>query len=413
MTLYSELIKKTNQLNDANFIDFLLNESQRNPNWNWSLTRKDAIEESARFLILKRLMSLGYAVSKNGNQLIYFDFHVNSRNKYMDIWLNRNKQNLISSDHMMVSRKFTEVSSSGEDIAGTDLSVSSWNMMNKCHSRENCPDKSANPPYSNNPENIDESDDEYLTRVFCQIDEIINHFKEKKSAALLLQEVNFLYYKGYPYEQLKLKLCVELEKISYALIIKDEKDVKKQAIIYDTTQLRYTNECSYEMPGTNDDNRKVLFEANFTDKNNKYVVLASMHLSYKDDYSHSLLEHARNTLNNDRRYIAGGDTNHAPNTKISGLMANFTYSTNYDLPADSRNQASATDHSCDRKKCYDGFIAASTGSFKSQQLSGRQFIQTDGGKVDFSDYPDEQNFQVSLSGHPWVRPQTLILDILR
>jgi hypothetical protein len=333
-----------------------------------------------------------------------------SRSPFIDIWANRIRRGQIipTSDHLMVTRTFEEIDPTTDQAIKT-LKISSWNMMNRAFSKENCPAQNILNPFNNNPENIDETHKQYQNRVELQINQIVEHLQANRPAALLLQEVNFLYQSTGKYPDLKKYLESCLSERGYGLIYKHDASAKKQAIIYDKRQLQYKKKCYYEMPGEGQDLRKVLFTAQFTYvRTNQPVCLSSMHLHYDQAYKSSLVEHISRIANKSGAFcIGGGDTNRPSGRKAVGLMSDFNLPTNYD-------EASILHEGNDRLKNYDSFIMCPSPSriARSTQGAGGCFYKDQVGNISIKDYPKSRHSQESLVGMPYIRPQTMVLDVL-
>lgn len=202
-----------------------------------------------------------------------------------------------------------------------------WNLQEKCYNKADGPWG-----YSNNPLNLTETVNEYVSRKLKQFGEIIelcddNHFG-------LLQEADFLFPEYYqrkdavekfPKEfvdvfiNLKAIFISALDLIHWKLTTYEDKEM---AILY-SNKLDMVSDSSqsYLEYKTQEESKKVLFCTDFIDiETQQKLTLGTLHGNFNSDYSMEIPMLMRQLQTEDKIIIFGGHTNHPPHYKIDGLL---------------------------------------------------------------------------------------------
>lgn len=391
------------------------------PNWDWSRCATNVSKQvkAAHFALWTNYLS----------QRVEFNPSLQApptTESFLEKWAKRAPGISVTSDHLMTTNTF-----STED--GINLKISTFNLGNKFHSKAKChtKDSAGNGLYSNNPEDMDETNEQYLARKHQQIDDIVAHLKQEHGTypitpvdALFLQEIDFLISKERNKKALKKEFLSVLWKNGYCLkMTTPALNAIPQAIIYrnDVLEPEAMHAFSGHIPGTTVGGKKVqntLFEGRFillgTDKK---VCLASAHLDYEGDYSNELIKYATARAKEGYTTIWGGDTNHAPNYDIQGLIGDCNFATNYDLSTAS-GELTTLHGNTTAQKTYDGFGGSAPEGIRltvTEESPRLCFDKTtNGGLTVRQVHQHEINHCVhtSLPGRPWQKRQSLVLDTL-
>lgn len=282
----------------------------------------------------------------------------------------------------------------------TTLTGMTWNLMNKGHSRADCKDKKK--PYSNNPFDITETVGQYEARKEKQIDEILASVKRGTIDFAYLQEVDFFIVGknnntdlGLAQKRIKQRLMDGLGAAGWSFVQTDARHpnppVKAMVTLYNKKKITYVSSENV-LPEKNDEDfsvRRTGFQSIFTvnGTGGKKVALTNLHLDFETDYTESMYVYQKGQVDKGIFTIAGGDTNHAQNDGMYGLIGDWTYPTNFDCDKDG---LLTTKHNKGGFfKRYDGFLVSPAGS-------DTRVIATEGpGKYFQENPPGSGNFGVA------------------
>lgn len=330
-------------------------------------------------------------------------------------WHRRGAIRPVTSDHQLVTNTFEKLDEARTTI--TYLRVSSFNLGNKFHSRQQCNHRSADGQgmYANNPEDIDETEFQYELRKLVQFDQIISHLVnvEKKVDALFLQEIDFLLKPGF----LKDTFTNRLQQASYELIFTSPyMNARPQAIIYNKAKLTIGADDNGHslIPGTSVGGRiskNTIFEAKFIHNvSGEKLCLASVHLDYAGDYSRVMNNYCHRRVAEGYMTIWGGDTNHTPGYEIPHLIDNHHYATNYDVAS---NGLLTVIEPNGQVKAYDGFGGGAQASFRLKVVNETQYSfrpTSINGYIELRRIPNEyRGHDISLPGRPWENRSYIVL----
>lgn len=386
-----------------------------NPTWDWQRTPRashDVVE--AHNIVWRYLQS----------QPVFTQLLHSLKNKpkpvqFIERWRQRGALQPVTSDHILIINQFQLLSPYTQQIE-LQLSVGSWNLMNKAHSKANCRQK--NPItgeglYANTPEiDLDEEDADYIARKKEQFKQMFAEIDNATvSDAIVLQEIDFL--TNSHFSMLKQEFEQGLKARGFDVVI-SQPPTKPQAVVYNQKTLMLDPKAPPQglIAGTavgGNDARQTLFEVNFKHRaTQQKVCLASVHLDFEGDYSTALRDYSAKKARGGSMVIWGGDTNHAPGHKIQGLTGSFEHATNYDA-ADIGY--SAHHHGTNKAKAYDGFgfCPPSGKIMTSTELAGQRFfVEPTTKQVELRPFTPTHPYHRSLPGQPWLRRQTLVLDVL-
>lgn len=264
-----------------------------------------------------------------------------------------------TSDHV---RRDVEVTTDNITLKGC-----TWNLQERCYSKEDGPWG-----YANNPLSCSEDKTQYEKRKFKQIDELASVCEEKDFDFLLLQEVDFffpdLYKNKGPEEKVPEWLPSSLETVKKYFIETMIKlgfnplwyEAKEIVICYKIGKLYRTHDETCLTYKSKWETKEVLFLGTFEHTSGNIVKLGSMHGQYGEDYSESVPKLLDDLKANSHCAIIGGDMNHPPNFKMSNLLvldenettnffSNYSQATPY-------TKVELNDTRSNSPKAYDGFF---------------------------------------------------------
>lgn len=316
-----------------------------------------------------------------------------------------------TSDHTPVSYNVCLRDDMG--LESPPLRIMSWNKMNKCHSRSTCSDQWA--PYSNNPWDIDETDEESEARFKLQYDFLLSEIDQRLRGnspldVIALQEANDLVFGR---SANKNAFIDELKKRCWSLKTTQKKDQSKpMVILYNSERLKYV-EQSGNLPSPSGKN--CLFEVRFKDKNdqNRIIAICNAHLDFSYDYRRELVQYQVNQVAKEIFTVIIGDTNY-PNEDQMSFVSNCHFPTNIDVD-ESGKLITYFHQGTKHVKKYDSLAASPTShtSVKIQEDRLTFFHKTgvNSFRVETVDPIGEWNLDtchVSLKGLPWVKNEYLV-----
>ncbi len=266
-----------------------------------------------------------------------------------------------TSDHTYQSARVSLVDA--EDKILLSLKGCTWNLMNYGISL------ATNGTHMNNPWDFDEDHETYIKRKTRQLDKIITLIhkgpEHDQNDFFLLQEVDIFF----PAHE-KLKITLEQQAARDFLKTQFEKKLHEQGwdiifqsgtatqlplvILYNTKNLNISN-ASYGVFPTHKRQCRGLAQEFIHQTSERTVTLVNLHLDYAADYSKTIPEFQLQQTQQGKFTIMGGDTNHAPNQRIVGLINNWNNITN--LSGGKHGISHHHRNSQQIAKCYDGFFA--------------------------------------------------------
>lgn len=323
----------------------------------------------------------------------------------------------LTSDHTHQSITATLLTENDRPLL--QLRGSTWNLMNYCFSLE------THGRYKNNPWNIDERPVDYMFRKIQQMEKICKILLEDGGKDFMfLQEIDFFY----------LPILVAPEKWAAMSLLEQQnlQEIQRQQIIlrsiferklltlgylihYSTSyqplsvqqplaiifNMRTLLLFGNQEPGAFPNRRHIFrgFGLNFLHRQSNFRVrLVCLHLDFDHDYSQEITPYQQFYIDQNIFMIMGGDTNHAPNDKISGMINHHTNTTNINSEIVNGKLQFSGDHSPAMKKCYDGFFVSPTKNTKVLAKQERSEVFTlDGGRPTVRVLNPEQEYSFHAS----------------
>lgn len=298
------------------------------------------------------------------------------------------------SDHATQSVSVALVDIDGsKPLSGKEVRGATLNMLNKCSEKKEGKD------YSNNPFNIEENTAQYKARKRKQFEYIIQEVVPHNDF-MLLQEVD-----GITDKQLGKAFWEQLREAGWELIVTikpQDSNFTQQplAIIYNKATLTPVKGTATGILPMTKKGIKAEYEqyrgfaVDFTrNGTNERINIANLHLDFTHKgYSAEIGSEQQKLADRGITSIWGGDTNHAPNDHLAGLIANWEVSTNIDGAPDPKNSGApwvlTDEHKVTSgqgnqtyKKHYDGFLVCPRKDAKAiiTEEAGQQFqLQNDG-----------------------------------
>jgi hypothetical protein len=141
----------------------------------------------------------------------------------------------------------------------------------------------------------------------------------------------------------------------------------------------------------------------------KHATIVNLHLDYNADYSVTIPDYQKQQVAQGKLTIMGGDTNHAPNQEIVGLMNNWSNITNIAGEINRSGEVTGISHlhkdSQHIIKCYDGFFANPTQdtSVRVTAQEAEVFEKNAAGDFIVKTLPANPHVHRSAPGQPWRR----------
>jgi endonuclease/exonuclease/phosphatase family metal-dependent hydrolase len=213
-----------------------------------------------------------------------------------------------TSDHTYQKASVETYSKTGQQLV---LRGMTWNMLNRCHS------KNAKYKFSNNPFDLDEVDVGYEKRKKVQLKFLAKEIESKSLDYIVLQEVDIFTGKNHPGfvsdfliqlhdnnwgvvhsqpgDDLHMPLLILYDKSKLDLIVDESGPVKKSSRVI------------FPRDG---DGKKCALEATFKDRGTgETVCVVNMHLDYNTDHSAAILEYQQQQIAAGKFTVIGGDAN--------------------------------------------------------------------------------------------------------
>ena len=269
-----------------------------------------------------------------------------------------------TSDHTYQSARVVLVDAQDQPLLA--VKGCTWNLMNYGVSLK------TNGTHPNNPWDFDEDHTSYMIRKKRQLDKILTIIITASAADendfFFLQEVD-IFFPAHPklnvtelQQAERNELITEFDNKLQALgwkIISKKGGLTQQALVtlFNTKILQINGAATSVFPTTKKQCRGLAQEfIHLT--THQSVALVNLHLDYSIDYSQSIPEYQRHQAKEGKFTVMGGDTNHAPNQGIVGLINTWSNITN--LAGDLNGIAYLHKNTAHIMKCYDGFFANPT-----------------------------------------------------
>lgn len=232
-----------------------------------------------------------------------------------------------SSDHTPVN--FCVSQQGPQPPFSLPIQIMTWNKLNQCHSKLTC--KATPHPYSNNPWDIDESDQQYADRVKQQREYLIQTIIDKD--VICLQEVNDLLFPQTPnIQQINSVFENDLDRIGYGMIKSRKIDNTRHLVtLYNKNRLKYLNQRGV-LPSEKGKNSGL--EIEFKDKTTGLSYAATnIHLEWNEDYRQVILDYQIEQIARGIMTTISGDTNHPADIEQFSFAGNRDYPTTIDVDA--------------------------------------------------------------------------------
>lgn len=336
-----------------------------------------------------------------------------------------------TSDHAERTVKVNFISALSQQV---DLSanVLTWNMMNKCYSKNPNNPKS----YSNNPLNQAEDASQYLMRKRLQFGQFMQRIEESKVLGqpldfLMLQEIDFLEnprnFDDAATQQAKVDLKKEflamLTNAGYDMVMRFGNTKRKAlAVVFRKDAWIYSLNAGRK-DVLDASGKSCGMEVNFLHRQSwKKCAITPVHLDFNHDYRQDIEVYQKQQVAQGRYMIMGGDTNHPQNYESESMIINFSqYPSNIDGIEDTQTGVyRPTDQQIASGgksflKCYDGFFVSPCQESYAHivETQGSYFeIQSDG-TVSVRALPDDRAHvnHTSLVGRAWKPTRYILRDM--
>lgn len=214
-----------------------------------------------------------------------------------------------TSDHTYQKATVESYSKSGQPLV---LRGMTWNMLNRCHSKN---DKYK---FSNNPFDLDEVDKGYEQRKKVQIEFLNKQLKSKSLDFIVLQEVDVFTKKEHA--SFASDFLIQLENQGWGAVYSKPLDDLHMPllILYDKSKLeplydesKPESSCQRGIFPRDSDGKNCALEATFKDRGTGGTVcIVNMHLDYNTDHSAAIFEYQQQQIAAGIFTVIGGDANH-------------------------------------------------------------------------------------------------------
>jgi hypothetical protein len=205
-----------------------------------------------------------------------------------------------TSDHTYQKATVESYSKAGRSLV---LRGMTWNMLDRCHSKNN------KYKFSNNPFDLDEVDIGYERRKKVQIDFLTKQIKSKTLDFIVLQEVDVFTKKEHaPFAS---DFLQGLQDRGWGSVYSKPLDDLHMPllILYDNSKLEYIGQKGI-FP-RDSDGKNCGLEATFKDRvTGETVCIVNMHLDYNTDHSAAIFEYQQQQIAAGIFTVIGGDANH-------------------------------------------------------------------------------------------------------
>lgn len=235
------------------------------------------------------------------------------------------------SDHAYQSMQFQTITQQGALQAS--LTVGSWNLQDKCHSKE-----SNHGHYANNPYNVDEGFPQYQFRKRCQMGLIQKNIGNGLDDIVFLQEIDFLKDHKGSRQSLRAEFESMLRRYGYVLDVTqkpkaDENGQQPLAIIYNAHRLVLESSKGVfpiaEKAGKLPQYRGYEATFRFRYYPEQKVIATNLHLIFGHDYREEIEAYQINQEKTGHLCIMGGDTNNVQHVNLSTSIGNWNCATNF------------------------------------------------------------------------------------
>jgi hypothetical protein len=263
-----------------------------------------------------------------------------------------------TSDHTYQSARVVLVDAQEKPLLS--LQGCTWNLMNYGISLK------TNGFHPNNPWDFDEDHLTYMIRKTRQLNKIIEIIEDSdENDFFLLQEVDIFFpaspkLKVTASQQktrnlLKLGFEINLRALGWKILLQPgSKTQQPLVILFNTKSLQISGAGQGVFPTATHQCRGVAQEFIHL-PTQQPVTLVNLHLDYETDYSKVIPDFQLQQTRSGKFTIMAGDTNHAPNQEIVGLINTWSNITN--ISGEKNGISHLHKNFSHIKKCYDGFFA--------------------------------------------------------
>lgn len=295
------------------------------------------------------------------------------------------------------------------------------NCMNKGHSKASCRAAPGVTPYSNNPFDLDENDEEYIHRLQEQSQFLLERIGRRDIQFCFLQEASWLlpyqFSRNKQIQDIQIHFIEKLHELGWSIITTQKtQQVKPLVTLFNAQVLHPKNTGLGVIPTHTGKNTGFLVDFDYQTDNPSHAVvpirLVNLHLDFSEDSRQSILDLQHESIRDRIAMIAGGDTNHPQNLDQMGLIGNWNFPSNID--SDSSGALSIHDPRAGQLlKRYDGFFVSPTDSSGNAHITegpGHYFEFDDltkKVKIAILDpakqYRDHYQHTLPELGTPWIR----------
>lgn len=263
------------------------------------------------------------------------------------------------------------------------VSTGTWNLQDRCHSKESHVSKA----FHNNPFDYDEPPDFFFARKMAQITRLEEKIREGGDDIVFLQEIDFLIISSRQNQVLYNEFCVMLARHGYNFVLtaRPQPGMPSQqplATIYNARRLELLIDAGCASRGVFEThaNSKAQFRGMETTFRildagplfNKMLVATNLHLRFDVDYRAYIDAYQRYMQAKDVLHVMGGDTNNVQNERIINAIGDQSFATNFTHTEETLPKLTII-HQNFVKKAYDNFFMVpfkqyyATARFSSQR----------------------------------------------
>lgn len=307
-----------------------------------------------------------------------------------------------TSDHTYQSAAISTETADHKRLSLTGLT---WNLLNRCHS-------ALEKGFSNNPFDLDETDNSYAIRKKKQLKYLWKKIVKRHIDFAFLQEVDI--FTGEPLIPAAKSFLRVLKKRGWGIIKSTKEDNLMQPMItlYNKKKLEFQSKKAV-CPAR--DGKFTALEVLYKHKKSgEMVCLTNMHLDFRTDHAEDILNYQHDKIEKGIFTIIGGDTNPHTNVVYYNLIGDENTSTSINKekkslrhdgfmasPASKNSRVTIIEKEC----AYFKWVPTNSIVKYFKQRRGKE-VKDGKYKVIYID-PEKDNLthtkHISLPGSPWIR----------
>lgn len=321
----------------------------------------------------------------------------------------------VLSDHAYQSTRFQSIDPrTGKPVL--ELNVGSWNLQDKCFSKEN----HVNKLYANNPYDADETQDNFEIRKRAQIGVIEQKISNGGDDLIFLQEIDCLLG---PNKALRSELKTMLQRHNYALelthnLSSSQYTQQPMAIIYNAAKLRLqSSQGVFPAPPVHGKQKFRGYETTFAlkDGTRRQIIATNLHLLYGHDYKTEIEDYQKAKEVQGVLTIMGGDTNNIQNANLNTALGDWHTPTNFSMDAATQRLTTRHDNATGSttEKAYDRFFVVPPAGCYIKATPTERSEQVTINPTGDAEFSPITQFKTSTSrvGERWRRGKDIIKEL--